>query len=270
MKKALLIGINYLSQPDVSLRGCIDDIVNMRNVLIDAYDYPVSDINMLRDDDTLNLPTRENVMNHFSDLAKQSAGLDELWLHYSGHGSQMRSINDTGKTDSVLVPLDYATSGFISEEDILVVLKQIKCRSILLFDSCHSGTICELPYTIQYIGPNQYSKQYNPHIQMANPNIYALSGCKLSQTSADTYSKILHEAVGAFTNAFITCLRNKRHKNDLFTLYGDVCFYLANNGYEQVPVLSTSSIEPKYTLIHAHPTTVVRGIMKYVLQRNIS
>lgn len=269
MKKALLIGINYSAQPDISLRGCIDDIVNMRNVLIDAYDYSVSDITILRDDDPLNLPTRENMMNHFTDLAKQSAGLDEFWLHYSGHGSQMRN-SDAVNTESILVPLDYATSGFISEEDIMVVLKQIKCRSILLFDSCHSGTICKLPYTIQYIAPNQYSKQYNPHIQIANPNIYAMSGCKLSQTSADTYSKMLHESVGAFTDAFITCLRNKRHRNDLFILYGDVCSYLANNGYEQVPVLSTSSNEPNYILMRAQSTTVVRGIMKHLLQRNIS
>ena len=62
MKKALLIGINYL-QTNVSLHGCIDDIVNMNTVLKNVYKY--DQITMLRDDITNNpatKPTRNNIM----------------------------------------------------------------------------------------------------------------------------------------------------------------------------------------------------------------
>ena len=34
MKKALCIGINYYNIPNITLNGCIDDCVNMKNVLI--------------------------------------------------------------------------------------------------------------------------------------------------------------------------------------------------------------------------------------------
>ena len=69
MKKALLIGINYINDPDSSLQGCIEDVINMRNMLIDAYDYDVSNILTLRDDAivTENQPTRDNIINNFLD-----------------------------------------------------------------------------------------------------------------------------------------------------------------------------------------------------------
>jgi len=51
MKKALLIGIDYIDVSGVSLKGCINDAINMRNMLIDAYDYEPENIVMLRDDD---------------------------------------------------------------------------------------------------------------------------------------------------------------------------------------------------------------------------
>jgi len=39
MKKALLIGIDYIKNPEYYLRGCINDVIVVRNMLIDAYDY---------------------------------------------------------------------------------------------------------------------------------------------------------------------------------------------------------------------------------------
>jgi len=156
-KKALLIGINYRSIPDITLNGCIDDIVNMRNVLIDAYDYQSSNITLLRDDidDPNFAPTRDNIIAQLNILAQQSSSLDEIWVHYSGHGSLINGIAN-GKLDNILVPLDYETKGFIREGIILTILQQIKCRAILLFDSCHSGSMCDLPYSVQYKTPSSY------------------------------------------------------------------------------------------------------------------
>ena len=94
MKKALLIGINYKSIPSISLNGCIDDTINMRNMLIDAYGYDNSNIVMLRDDNP-NLfipPTKNNIMQQLQRLALQSSNLEEIWIHYSGHGSQINQF----------------------------------------------------------------------------------------------------------------------------------------------------------------------------------
>ena len=65
MKKALLIGIDYIKIPDITLNGCINDTINIKNSLIDAYDYDINNITMLRDDETRPVlqPTRENIIN---------------------------------------------------------------------------------------------------------------------------------------------------------------------------------------------------------------
>jgi len=252
-KKALLIGINYTSIPDITLNGCIDDIVNMRNVLIDAYDYQSSNITLLRDDNPNFIPTRDNIIAQLNLLAQQSSSLDEIWVHYSGHGSLING-NTNGKMDNILVPLDYQTNGFIREGIILSILQQIKCRAILLFDSCHSGSMCDLPYSIQYKTPTNYVTVKNNNMVIKNPNIFVFSGCKDNQTCADTYSEVLGEAVGAFTNAFIECLRKSRHNTSVLLLYRDICVTLANTGFDQVPVLSLSSTPSTYILTRASPT----------------
>jgi len=261
MKKALLIGINYTSIPDITLNGCIDDIVNVRNVLIDAYDYQDENIVLLRDDiqDSRFLPTYNNIITQLKLLAQQSSSLDEIWVHYSGHGSQINNTNismdgNPNQLDSILVPLDYQDMKFILEDDLIAIIKNIKCRTIMAFDCCHSGgSICELPYSIEYVSSVNYRNKKNNNVVLTNPNIFVFSGCRENQTCADSYSSVLGEAVGAFTNAFIECLRKNRHNMSLLLLYRDICVTLANTGFNQVPVLSLSSVPSTYVLTRASP-----------------
>lgn len=260
-KKALLIGINYTSIPNISLHGCINDVVNMRNMLIDAYDYDASAITMLRDDssDATKLPTCANIMKQLVLLVGQTANLDEIWIHYSGHGSQINDIdpnkvaNGTNKTmDDVIVPLDYSTKGVITDFQLLDCIRKInpRCRAIMFFDSCHSGTICDLPYVYDYspraIPP--YSRTLVDKVQLQNPNIFVMSGCKDSQTSSDSYSTMLSEPVGAFSNAVMECLRASHHNISIIQLYQNVCANLATAGFQQIPQLSSSSMNPTYVI----------------------
>lgn len=260
-KRALLIGINYASIPDITLNGCIDDIINMRNVLIDAYDYQSSNIVLLRDDnsDPMFQPTFTNIMNQLKLLATYSTPQDEIWFHYSGHGSLIQKLNDTNpnSVDNILVPLDYPTNGFIREDDLLEIIQTIKCRAIFLFDCCHSGSMCDMPWSIQYNSPASYSTIQNNNKIVNNPNIYIFSGCKDNQTSADTYSALEGESVGAFTNAFIESLRKSRHNTSLLLLYREICMKLANDGYTQVPVLSLSKVPASFILTRATPSSII-------------
>ena len=144
-KKALLIGINYLDSPGNILNGCINDVINMRNMLIDAYGYDSTNITVLRED-TVNKPTRTNIINNLTSIIAQSSKLTEIWIHYSGHGSQINDANrdETDNLDEIIVPLDYAENGVITDDIIFNIIKNSKCPTILIFDSCNSGTICDL------------------------------------------------------------------------------------------------------------------------------
>ena len=154
-KKALLIGCNYIRIPKITLRGCIDDVVNMQNMLINKYNYLNSDITVLRDDVNIayKLPTKQNIIQNLKYLVNQSAVLDEIWIHYSGHGTvAMNGQTDSvGVNDSAIIPLDYQRVGLITEDEIFAIIKNIKCPAILLFDSCNSGNICDMPWRFEVI-----------------------------------------------------------------------------------------------------------------------
>ena len=261
MKKALLIGINYLNKPNIQLDGCINDIVNMRNMLIDAYDYSSANIIMLRDDATIGelQPTRTNIMRQLRSLALQSASLEEIWIHYSGHGSQMPDTAKDAdeKEDQLLVPVNYIEEGVIKDDDLLNIIRSIKCRCIMLFDSCNSGTVCDLPYAINYQSPTRFTVSTVNTAKIANPNIFMFSGCRDNQTSADIFNVESRINGGAFTTAFLECLRNNKHNTSLSLLYRDVCIYLASNGFSQIPVLSSSSASPTGTMVRALPKIAV-------------
>lgn len=274
MKKALLVGINYIATPSIRLNGCIDDIKNMSNMLIDAYSYDKKNIYMLRDDqpDSSILPTRANILQRLKALIAESSKLEEIWFHYSGHGAQIKDTNrdEVDGMDDVIVPCDYNTTGFIVDDDFFSIIKNTKCRTILMFDSCHSGTVSDLQWSFEYKSGITYQRTLNNRQYISNPNIYMMSGCKDNQTSADVYDNIKQEYFGAFTNAFLTCLRNSGHNIKMLELYRNICVYLVENGYAQKPIFSTTNSMPTYVITKSLPIVpITKPIASPVLVSSI-
>jgi metacaspase-1 len=238
MKKALLIGINYFNHPKHVLKGCINDIINIRNMLIDAYDYESKNIVMLRDDDPDKylMPTHENILLEINKIISDSENLEELWIHYSGHGSKIRE----SKREQIL-PLDYEITDGIYDDELHLLIHEIKCKAILVFDCCHSGSICEMPIQLEYDSDAENGFKITRIDDSANIitdiKKYVFSSCKDEQTSSDT-KNFLDQRVGAFTDAMIECLRNSHHNTDILSLYKNICIYLIKNGYKQTPILS--------------------------------
>lgn len=248
MKKALLIGINYINSADISLNGCIDDVINMRNMLIDAYDYRASDITILRDDNFTNLPTKQNIIKEIENIVDKSTDLEEFWFHYSGHGTLLPDTKDPeNNTDNILVPVDYMNNGYISDVDLFELIKQIQCRSIFIFDCCHSGTICNLPWTFEYQSPTKFTVKKSD-IPIGNSNIYVFSGCKDAESSEDIYNVEDTQMVGAFTSSFIQCLRDSHHNIPILNLYRNICIDIQKKGLKQTPVFSSTNPSPSYVI----------------------
>lgn len=273
MKKALLIGINYINS-NVQLNGCIEDIMNMSAVLQNTYYY--DQITMLRDDTTNTsiMPTRKNILTALSNLISNSANCSEIWIHYSGHGSRVPDYNrdETSGYDSVIVPIDFMNAGFIVDDDLYNIIKNSKCKTIILMDSCNSGTVIDLPWSYTIVTPNTYMRSLNNRYNLSNPNVFMFSGCKDNQTSADVYSVELKKAVGAFTNAFLTCLKNANYQISLLLLYRNICIFLNQRRYSQIPVYSSSSSNPLSTnavlTIPVKPSTIVKNVLNNVVTNN--
>jgi metacaspase-1 len=109
--RALLVGINYHGQSG-ELRGCHNDIANVRQYLIDRQGYSPSNILVLLDDGKHIFPTRQKIMLGLQQLVEHSRSGDNVYFHYSGHGGLLspegfNSFKLNHKEyDETLFPLD--------------------------------------------------------------------------------------------------------------------------------------------------------------------
>lgn len=265
-KRALLIGIDYLDSPTNRLNGCIDDVVNMREILVSQYQYAPKNITTLRDDSTDQtlMPTGANMVAQLKRIFEHSANCSEIWIHYSGHGSRTQDANsvDHSGYDEYLVPCDYAMGGtFIFDNDLYALVKTAKCRVFLLFDCCYSGTMCDLQWSFEHQYGNYFARTMNNENVIDNQQIYMFSGCKDRETSADVFDASENEWVGAFTKVFLLSLKNCNYITNLFRLYHDICVNMKNLGFVQKPMFSSSFANPMFTLScqSANPASVATG-----------
>ncbi|PYH88163.1 hypothetical protein BO71DRAFT_404078 [Aspergillus ellipticus CBS 707.79] len=151
-RKALLIGINYIGQPN-ALRGCINDVTNMSTFLNQKYGYRREDMVILTDDqkNPMSVPNKANILKAMQWLVNGAQPNDSLFIHFSGHGGRTPDLDGDEEDgyDDVIYPLDYRTAGHIVDDDmhaIMVRPLQPGVRLTAIFDSCHSGTALDLPY----------------------------------------------------------------------------------------------------------------------------
>lgn len=284
-KKALLIGINYTGQ-NGELRGCINDVKNVKQFLINQWSYKEADMVVLTDDQTnpRNRPTSANIIAAMQWLVRDARPNDALFFHYSGHGGQTKDTDgDEGDGyDETIYPVDFEQNGHIVDDtmhDIMVKPLPEGCRLTAIFDSCHSGSALDLPYIYSTEGkikePNlaaeagqgllsavtSYAKgdmggvlksamglyktaaggqkkadKISKATRTSPADVISFSGCKDSQTSADTQEA--GQATGAMSFAFISSLSNK-HDQSYQELLVSIREILRAK-YSQKPQLSSS------------------------------
>ena len=157
-QRALVIGIDYEETPDARLRGCQNDALRARDYLVDARGYPKEAVTLCldresslrkQDDGT----TRSGIIEGILRLAAASnreEDLEEVYIHFSGHGTQPRggglSEEDDGM-DEALVPSDFRVNGLLRDDKLNSLLQEFhpRTRVLCVFDCCHSGTMLDQP-----------------------------------------------------------------------------------------------------------------------------
>ena len=89
MKKAFLVGINKHDDPQNDLRGCVNDVKNIYQLLTQHFDFKQDNIRVLTDKRS----TFDAIYDRLVWLVKDSKPGDVLFFHFSGHGSQVRDRN---------------------------------------------------------------------------------------------------------------------------------------------------------------------------------
>ncbi|KAJ8086888.1 hypothetical protein PM082_005713 [Marasmius tenuissimus] len=223
-KRALCIGINYYGS-DRPLKGCINDAIHIRDYLIKHRGFRREDIMTLRDDspNPRKRPTRKNMLAAMRWLVEGAQKDDSLFFHYSGHGGQTEDLDgdEIDGFDEVIFPSDYKQKGHILDDDLhTIMVKPLPpgCRLTALFDSCHSGTVLDLPYVYTPSGRKKGIHVSSRALQRkaSRADVISWSGCKDDQKSTDTFQG--GQPVGAMSYAFINTLKKNPDQSYNFLL----------------------------------------------------
>jgi len=187
VRKALVIGINYTGTSS-QLCGCINDAENIREYLLKG-GYSPSNIIMLTDNQSSNRqPTSANIKMWLAWLTRGNKMGDHYFFHYSGHGTRIRdrSGDELDGFDEAIIPIDYIKAGVITDDYLWKTAIQPLGRGVkitMILDCCHSGSGADLRFKY----PETNKIVINPRCPQTYCDSQMISGCKDTQTSADTW-----------------------------------------------------------------------------------
>eukprot|EP01068_Selenidium_serpulae_P010809 Selendium_serpulae@DN5536_c2_g1_i2.p1 len=149
-KKALLIGINYAGS-EAELAGCINDVRLIGSRLKHS---GFDDIRTMTDERSTSSSlqsTKANMVECMKWLVNGARRGDQLFFHFSGHGTQVRdrSGDESDGFDESLMPVDYKKAGPLIDDvlhEIFVKNLPNGVRLTALLDCCHSGSLMDLPF----------------------------------------------------------------------------------------------------------------------------
>ncbi len=219
-KRVLLIGINYIGS-SCELHGCGNDITNMREYLeSNAGPLDVAQVRTLTDcpvylrGSATPIPNRENVLAALKWLVEGCAPGDHLFLHYSGHGTQVpdEGHDEISKLDDAIVPVDYQTAGLITDDELHTILVDgvpTGAHLTAIMDCCHSGTVLDLPHIVR--GKDAEEAALKQEGGVSHAHIVMISGCRDDQTSADAWEDNVFtrkmQGQGALTSGLLHVLK---------------------------------------------------------------
>jgi hypothetical protein len=138
----LLVGLNRYPDPENTLRGCINDVRQVSDLLYTRFGFATDgSIRLLTDARA----TTAAIVNRLRWLLDGARAGDVLVFHYSGHGSQVRDRHgdelDDG-LDEIICPYDLDWDDPFTDDDLGALVKDLPVgvNMTVVLDCCHSGT----------------------------------------------------------------------------------------------------------------------------------
>lgn len=262
-KKALLVGINRYKIPGADLRGCVNDVKNLRAVLTAYHGFASKDIRTLTD----YAATTKAMRNAIATLVKGAKKGDVLLFHYSGHGANVPDKNgdEADRRDEILCPTDLDWKDPLLDDWLRTTFNRLPAgvSFTVIMDCCHSGTNTrailppDAPVIPRYL-PNPWDlmatesgrnlrgkvkgslRRSTPasrkkDIVAVNIPEVLVTGCRDTQTSAD--AEIGGSFNGALTYNLVATIKAARGKLTYRELHDGTVKHLKKGGFSQVPQL---------------------------------
>lgn len=224
---ALLFGINNYPGSANDLQGCLNDIDDVETKL--ETEFPDFVIRKFKDSQV----TNKNLFNTIKDTLIALTEGSHLYVHYSGHGTQIPSASEPNGYNEAL----YLYDGPFLDDQLqeLMALTPEGVNVTCKFDSCFSGDMLRNPIRNRFYampGLKVRHKSVKRISKTDTKNWIVISGCGEEQTSADAY------IAGRYNGAF-TYYDNKSYgaattyKDEMTRLH----VYLPNQYYDQNPTI---------------------------------
>lgn len=268
VKKALLIGVNRYQIPGADLRGCVNDVENIKGVLTKFYGFSAGDLTTLKDAEA----TTKKIKAGISGLLRKSKRGDVLLLHFSGHGSNVpdNDGDEADQRDEILCPADLDWKNPLTDDWLRKTFDTLPdgVNLTVIFDCCHSGTATraiappDAPIKNRFL-PSPWdlvavesgralkgkvkvgigaaksktgSKTRGPlDVVSAKIPEILITGCRSDQTSADAFIKDSYN--GALTYHLVSTLAAKRGKLTYRDLHTGTLDQVRKGMFTQVPQL---------------------------------
>lgn len=237
----LLIGVdNY---PGHELRGCVNDIDEVQQVLLDRLAIPSPRIRRLAAPRTEaqqpapqhppliaeQAPTLANIRAALTELGSDRVQPgDRVFIYYSGHGKRVLVSNPDGANfqREAIVPVDFdsppESDGFLFDFELNRLLRAIAARTssvAVMLDCCHAAGTTRIHGTVR-----TFDRGERDRVPIADParerdaeqsgsagsvdTCQVVSACLANETSREgDYNGKLN---GMFTSAFVTAVRAER------------------------------------------------------------
>ncbi|KAL9141347.1 hypothetical protein ABFS82_14G096700 [Erythranthe guttata] len=224
-KRALLCCVSYRNQK-FELKGTTHDLKNMRSLLVEQFRFPLDAILILAEKERYSPPTRKNIEDGFQWLMRGIQPGDSLVFYFSGHGLRQRGLHgdEIDGYDETICPLDFQTNGMILDNYINTTLVRPLIRGVTLhaiIDSCHSGTVLDLP--LVYNMNTRKWDDNSPRNEESSCNkgtnggkAISISACQDYQQAADTsaFSPEKKNMTGAMTCIFVRAVKGGAASNN--------------------------------------------------------
>ena len=266
-KRALLVGINRYRIPGADLRGCVNDVKNLKSALTRYYGFADKDIQTLTDLQA----TKKAMQSGITKLIGKARAGDVLLLHYSGHGSNVPDQNgdEADGRDEILCPTDLDWQDPLLDDWLRVEFDKLPdgVNFTVIMDCCHSGTNTRaiqppdakrierfLPCPLDLLatesgrrlrgtvrGGRAELRAASRRGDIVNVNMPELliTGCRSTQTSADAYIGTTYN--GALTYNLVAAIKARKGKLTYRQLHALALQSLKKGRFDQVPQLEGRS-----------------------------
>jgi metacaspase-1 len=272
-RKALLVGVNRYPDPINWLRGCLNDVAQVRELITSRLRVAPGEIVTLADADA----TTSAIVHGLHWLVDDAAAGDVLLFHYSGHGSQVGDIHGDevdDNLDEIICPYDLDWEHPFTDDDLYAIVRTLPAGANLTvsLDCCHSGTGLREPGAglradrrgrPRFLAPPQDAAtvlRVKPTrrfgARAAQAGAILIAACRSDQVAAD--ASIAGDFHGAFSYYLCQALEESGCSGSYADLIRRVRRLVASHGFDQVPQLEGPPVLLKRP-VFAAPTEAAIG-----------